>query len=396
MRFWDRSDTATPDNQTTIPDRQNSVLLQDGARRPAGRLFSHLLRANDPLPQEEVGRVLYYRGIAEEQLRLAEEYFQGAIDLVGEIDVSAWTNMIREFLRHCHAMRRDLAEIRRRATRKGAPKGIDACLSGALDFIVQSAGPCGGFSLARSSYPYMAPSRPLASSRFVTFCLCAALTPLQGMDARLPLLLGKASDWLKRSQRGLADPSLPDPLEESFTAMGADEPDPTVFDERPDNARSRPPQGLFGAYLLFIAARKGVRLPNLESRVRDSIRQADYRPWTHGRSSRSSDRSPSGGVCHPLVPLVLFCRAMGPRLPRRPIHEYVLRRCRTTGERNNPTETALRLLCLLATGYRGPEVSLGAERLLRTQEPDGSWSPNPLYEKVMNFLWMSYIMLQEF
>lgn len=344
-----------------------------------GRL-SHLLRGNGPLPQEDVGRVLYYRGIAEEQLGLAEEYFQGAIDLVGEIDVSDWTNMIREFLRHCHTLRRDLAEIRRRSTRKGTPKGIEACLSGALDFIVRSAGPCGGFSLARSSYPYMTPSSPLASSRFVTFCLCAALGPLQGMDARLPPLLGKASRWLNRAQRSVVDTSLPAPLEESFAGIATGEPEPAIFDEEPDNPRALPPHGLFWAYLLFTAARKGLRLPKLESRVRDSIRQADYRPWTHGGPGGSSLHPPSRGVCHPLVPLVLFCGAMGSRLPRMPIHEYVLRRCRTAGAENNPTETVLRLLCLLSTGYRGPEASLAADQLRRTQEPDGSWSPNPLYE----------------
>ena len=111
------------------------------------------------------------------------------------------------------------------------------------------------------------------------------------------------------------------------------------------------PHGLFWANLLFAASRENVRLPKLKSLVETSIHQADYVPWTHSPSSESPNSSSHRAVCHPLLPLLLFCQAVGPDLPRKPLHDYLLRRSRKTGTWNNPTETALTLLCLLSTIY---------------------------------------------
>jgi hypothetical protein len=67
------------------------------------------------------------------------------------------------------------------------------------------------------------------------------------------------------------------------------------------------------------------------------------------------------------------------------LHEYLLRRYRSEGTWNHPTETALSLLCLLTTGYQGAELSFAVETLIRTQETDGSWPPNAFYEQDDSF-----------
>ena len=350
----------------------------------AGGLHPHVGRGN-PVPRDEVGQVLYHQGIAEEQLRLAEHYFRQALDSAKYIHVPNWVETVTGFLRHCQTMRHDLAEIRRRTTRETGPKVVSTRLAEALDFIVHSTPSPGGFPVAQSEYPYMNPSTPLASSRFTTFLLRLALAPLQNMEPRLPALLLRVSDWLALSQKVPAKPSLPVAMEESFLPLPTDRNALLDLDQGLDGTLPLRPHGLFWAHLLFTASRGNVHLPKLKSLVETSIHQADYFPWTHSPSSESTNPSSHQTVCHPLLPLLLFCQAMGPDLPRKPLHDYLLRRSRKTGTGNNPTETALTLLCLLSTGYQGPELSLAAEKLIRSQEPDGSWPPNSLYEQTNLF-----------
>lgn len=350
----------------------------------AGGLHPQVRRAN-PVPRDEVGQVLYHRGIAEEQLQLAEHYFLQALDSVQNIHVPNWVETVTGFLRHCQTMRHDLAEIRRRTTRERGPKDVATRLADALDFIVRSAPSLGGFSLAQSAYPYMNPSTPLASSRFTTFFLHLALAPLQNLDSRLHSILLQASEWLSLSRKDPSNPSLPVAVEESFLPLPTDSGALLELDQGLDGTLPLRPHGLFWANLLFTASRGNVRLPNLKSLVETSIHEADYVPWTHSPSFESPNSSSHRAVCHPLLPLLLFCQAVGPNLPRKPPHDYLLRRSRKTGTWNNPTETALTLLCLLSTGYQGPELSLAAEKLVRSQEPDGSWPPNSLYEQANLF-----------
>jgi len=350
----------------------------------AGGLDAHV-RRGDPVPRDEAGQVLYHRGIAEEQLRLAEHYFLQALDSVQNIHVPNWAETVMGFLRHCQTMRHDLAEIRRRTTRKTGPKTVATRLAEALDFIVHSVPSLDGFPLAQSEYPYMNPSSPLASSRFATFFLHLALAPLQNMDSRLPALLLGASDWLTLSQKVPSNPSLPVAMEESFLPIPTDRGALLELDQGLDGTLPPRPHGLFWANLLFAASRENVRLPKLKSLVETSIHQADYVPWTHSPSSESPNSSSHRAVCHPLLALLLFCHAFAPDLPRKPLHDYLLRRSRKTGTWNNPTETALTLLCLISTGYQGPELSPAVEKLIRSQEPDGSWPPNSLYEQANLF-----------
>jgi hypothetical protein len=339
------------------------------------------VRRGDPVPRNEVGQILYHRGIAEEQLRLAENYYQEALESAKDIHVPEWVETVRGFLRHCRTMRHDLAEIRRRTRRKNEPKTVSTRLAEALDFLVRPAPPLGGFPLAQSAYPYMSPSTPVASSRFVTSCLRRALTPFRNMDSRLPALLLNASDRLPPSRKGPSPSSLPVALEESFHPVPWDRGRLLELDESLNDTFPLHPHGLFWANLLFTATRADIHLPKLKSLVETSIRQADYVPWTRSPASESPNSSSDRAACHPLLVLLLFCHACGPDLPRKPLHDYLLRRSRNTGSWNNPTETALSLLCLLTTGYRGPELSPAVEKLLASQEPDGSWPPNSLYEE---------------
>ena len=352
-------------------------------------LFTGGLHANvrrgDPVPPGEVGQVLYHRGIAEEQLRLAEQYFEQALNSVQKIHVPNWAETVMGFLRHCRTMRHDLAEIRRRTTKETGPKTVATRLAEALDFIVCSAPSLGGFPLAQSEYPYMNPSTPLASSRFATFFLRLALAPLQNMDSRLPALLLGASEWLTPSRRIPANPSLPVAMEESFLPIPTDRGALLELDQDLDGTLPLRPHGLFWANLLLTGSREDVRLPKLKSLVETSIRQSDYGPWIHSPSSDSPNSSSHRAACHPLLALLLFCHSSGPDLPRKPLHDYLLRRNRKTGTWNNPTETALTLLCLLSSGYQGPELSAAVEKLIRSQEPDGSWPPNSLYEQANLF-----------
>ena len=340
------------------------------------------------MPRDEVGQLLYHRGIAEEQLQRAEHHFRQALDSVQGIHVPNWVETVMGFLRHCQTMRHDLAEIRRRTTRTRRPKTVATRIAEALDFIVRSAPSLGGFPLAKSEYPYMNPSKPLESSRFTTFFLHLALAPFQNMVPPLPALLLGASDWLTLSQEVPLNPSLPMAMEESFLSIPTNRGALLELDQGLDVTLPLRPHGLFWANILFTASKENVHLPKLRSLIETSIHQTDYVPWTHSPSSESLNSSSHRVACHPLLVLLLFCHAFGPDLPREPLYDYLLRRNRKTGTWNNPTDTALTLLCLLSTGYQGPELPAAVEKLIRSQEPDGSWPPNSLFEQA-NFFYGS-------
>jgi len=77
----------------------------------------------------------------------------------------------------------------------------------------------------------------------------------------------------------------------------------------------------------------------------------------------------------------LFCQALGKNLPREAVHGYLLEPYRTTGSWINTTEIALILLCLLLTAYDGPELVPAITKLTESQEPDGSWAPNAVFQE---------------
>jgi len=364
--------------------------------------FEQSIRRAECPSRGEVGQVLYHKGIAEDHLRLAEHYFQEALDFAGEAHVPAWVEVLSGFLRHCHTMRQDLAEIRRRtagkkngeqhqtsahdeATEQVEAETIEALLQDALLFLVRSRHPDGGYPLERSAYPYMNPSTALAPSRMVTSLVLRAVGPLQNLDTRLSPLLFKASQWLARSQTEPSNPDLPQVLEESFLPATAHRDELFEMDRALDDGLPLKPHGLFWANMLLRASTLNISLPQLKFLVEDCIHRAHYVPWTHAYSSAPSDSFRAQGACRPLLPLLLFCQALGPQLPQKPLREYLLRRYRSEGTWNHPTETALSLLCLLTTGYDGPELFSAVETLIRTQETDGSWPPNAFYEQDDSF-----------
>ncbi len=343
--------------------------------------FQGKVRQGDSIPRDDVGQVLYHGGFAQEQLHLAEQYLLSSLDTVKDIHVPNWTRNVRGFLRHCRTMRHDLKEIRRRTTRGAEPKQIQSCLETALGFLVRPTYPLAGPSLAQSENPYMSPSIDLTPSRFVATYLLSALSPLQNMDSRLSRLLRKASNWLTTSSERPTDPSLPAALEESFPPLVTDTGALLELDADLDQGLPQHPRGLFWANLLSMSSRVNVRLPKLEQLARASIQRADYTQWTHLVLPESHETSDYQGVCHPLLVLLFFCQYFGSDPLGTPLREYLLRRNRATGAWNHPTEIALRVLCLISIGYQGSELSPAVDKLIRTQEPNGSWPPNALYEE---------------
>jgi hypothetical protein len=350
----------------------------------------------------EVGQVLYHKGIAEDHLRLAERYFQEALDFAKEADVPAWIGVVKGFLQHCNTLRLDLGEIRRRAvgkmnseqrrprapeetTEKAEAERVAAYLERALLFLVRSQQSDGSFHLERSAYPYMSPSIPLPPSRMATSLVFMAVEPLQNLHPRLPPLCLRASQWLARPQTVPPNPDLPQVLEECFVSTNTRANELFEFDSALDDGLPLSPHGLFWANMIFRASTTNIRLPKLESLVEDCIHREHYVPWTHTYSPAPSDLARTRGACSPTLPLLLFCQALGSQLPQTPLHQYLLRRYRSEGTWNHPTETALTLLCLLTTGYQGPELYAAAETLIRTQEADGSWPPNAFYEQDDSF-----------
>jgi hypothetical protein len=343
--------------------------------------FHHPFPGDESFPFDGLGQVLYHRGVADDQLRMAEQYFRDALAFAKPIHVPCWAETIRCFLRHCHTMRLDLSEIKRRTATRMVPKAVSERMDEALGFILRSSGSFSGFPLARSACPYMHPSTPLAPSRFVTYCLKEALTPFRNMDSRAAQLLDRTTHWLSLAQSQPHAPSLPYALEESFCPI---RPDPGRLSELDESLRGSLPlchHSLYWAHLLLTASKADIHLPKLRSLVEASICQADYRAWTRIPPRDTAMTAPNQAVCHPLLVLLLFCHACGPDLPRGPLYDYLLKRNGITGNRSNPTEIALTLLCLLATGYQGPEQQPAVERLYRTQEADGSWPPNAVYEQ---------------
>jgi prenyltransferase/squalene oxidase-like repeat protein len=64
------------------------------------------------------------------------------------------------------------------------------------------------------------------------------------------------------------------------------------------------------------------------------------------------------------------------------VRSYVLARQRVDGGWGDDLETALGVLTLLNTGYRGPALRLAIETVLARQRPDGGWALAPHYTTV--------------
>ncbi len=418
---------------------RNFTFLLTRALREGG-LAEQIDRA-EPCLADRVGRVLYHGGLAEAQLGEAEACFAGALQAVKEIPVPLWTEVVQGFRDHCDLMRRDLAEIRRRgaARRRSRPpvrserdgRTIEEAIDRGLAFLARHQPPHGGFPLARGTSPYMGSAQPAGPSRFVTHLLLGSLGPLRARKDFPQALTRKALGWLSHPSP-LHASSLPSSLEEAFPAARPSRASILRLDAAFVPAPLLAPSGLFWAALFHAAAEQDVIPPNLASFVRASLQEASFSCWTgfashpapsSPRRGRRDDPSPpafpggadepqappppdtpgpsfpaagargrgpgptvpSPGKCRPLLPLLLLSTALPPGFPRAPLHAYLLHPSRRRGSWTHPTETALSLVCLLSTGYEGPEIDPAAQKLLQGQEPDGSWPPNAVYEEEGKF-----------
>jgi len=366
-----------------------------------------------------LGQVLYYRGLAAEQLLRAEQFFQDALEPLKGVHVPMWVEIIDGFLTNCRAMRADLAEIRRREearTRRTRPpasqkrkvsepserkqpaplpaapvhnEGHDS-LQRAAAFLIKCQPPHGGFVLYRSPYSYINPAHPLAPSTAVTRMILLLLDPLRGLLPPLAPVCRKAARWLHPPGKGSRSSVLPSALEEAFCTSIHDHRQFPSLDNRFARLPSPIPNGLFWAHLLLKVSKQGGRMPQLESYAKRCIRHASFTAWTRGGSptdTRTGEQAPS--ACRPLLPLFLLCQALGPQLLQpalqEPLHEHLLGRYAREGTWGNITETALSLLCLLLSGYKGDGLVPARERLMDFQEEDGSWPANTIYEEGKTF-----------
>jgi hypothetical protein len=354
------------------------------------------IRCGSSIASERIGRLLYATGLMEDQLRLAEAFFQKASATVGPLPLPLWKRFNSEFRSRCRALRHDLAEIRRREerrvqTRRTLRRGlvlpdgetsshpVERMLRAGLSYLVTTQAPEGSFPLSASPHSYMHPSTSLAASRFVTTLIIRSLESIIDLDLSVNQALHRASNWLDYVQTTSLPPGIPKTLEEAISLM------PSNRDELLDLDRSFAPShgpmsdGLFWANLLYVCSQKSLIPARITAFVDDCLLRGYYTPWSHGVCFGPVDSPWTRGVCRPLLPLLLFSQALSTRLPRTALRDYLLEPYRATRSWKNTTETSLTLLCLLLIGYDGPELAPAIEKLEESQELDGSWAPNAIY-----------------
>ena len=356
------------------------------------------IRCGSSVPAERIGRLLYATGLMEDQLRLAEVFFQKASSTVAPLPLPLWKCFNNEFRSRCQALRHDLAEIRRREERRiqmrrtlkrvsvipgdePSSHPVERQLRAGLSYLVTSQAPQGGFPLSESPHSYMHPSKPLTVSRFVTTLIIRSLEPIKDLDPTVNHLLHRASSWLDKVQATGPPPGVPKALEEAFSLT------PFSRDELLELDRSFAPthgpmlDGLFWANLLYICSQKSFIPARIKAFVDDCLLRGCYTPWSHGVCFGPVDSPWTRNVCRPLLPVLLFSQALAKKLPRTALQDYLLAPYRATKSWKSTTETSLTLLCLLLTGYNGPEFAPAIQKLEESQELDGSWAPNAIYSE---------------
>lgn len=376
--------------------RSNFTFLLTRLIRKTG--LEEEIRSGRCVSAERIGRLLYGTGHMESQLRLAEVFFQKAVQTVETLPLPLWKSFNDGFRHRCRALRYDLAEIRRReeqrvqrrgrhtrvgrqASDKPRPHPAPRQLQAGLTFLRASAMPCGAFPLSTSPHAYMHPSRPVAASRFVTTLIARSLDSIRGLGSGVHTMLQRASLWLDQGPEADPEPALPATLEHAFTSAPSNPEQILELDRSFDPGHDPLPDGLFWANFLHTCARKGVTPPRAAAFARDCVLRGFYKPWLHGVSFGPVPFPWTRHACRPLLPLLLLCPALTRGDPRKALQRYLLTHHRPTRSWENTTETALTLLCLLATDYDGPEVTQAIEKLTRSQEQDGSWAPNAVYRE---------------
>ena len=380
---------------------------QDYQNRNFTYLLTRLIRkagltdpilSGHPVSATRVGQLLYATGLMEKQLRLAEIFFQKSNDTVGPLPLPLWKNFNNGFRNRCRALRHDLAEIRRREEGRARmreslkrtisivpPRALlDAWrvqIESGVKFLACSQTRAGGFPLSRSPHGYMCPSEYVAPSRFVTTLILRSLQPVEPLASSVSPLLLSASGWLRDMPGTSPDPGLPVTLERAFAPIPSDRDHLSQLDRSFAPAYGPLADGLFWANFLCTCSEKSLFPPRVGAYVTDCILRKDYTPWTFGVAFGPVPSPWTRYACRPLLPLLLFCRALGKNLPREPFQDYLLEPYRTTGSWNHTTDIALTLLCLLLTAYDGPELVPAITKLAESQEPDGSWAPNAVFQE---------------
>ena len=351
-----------------------------------------------PVSATRVGQLLYTTGLMEKQLRLAEIFFQKSNEIIGALPLPLWKHFNNGFRIRCRALRHDLAEIRRREeirVRMREPldqaRGIGPSTSfmgtakgrirSGVKSLADSQTRTGGFPLSRSPHGYMCPSEYVAPSRFVTTLILRSLRPVGALASTLNPLLLSASGWLRDMQGTNLDPGLPATLERAFVPIPSDRDHLAQLDFTFAPAYGPLQDGLFWANFLYTCSQSSFLPPRVFAYVTDCLLRKDYTSWSFGVAFGPVAFPWTRYACRPLLPLLLFCQALGENLPRKALHSYLLEPYRVTGSWINTTEIALTLLCLLLTAYDGPELLPAITKLTESQEPDGSWAPNAVFQE---------------
>lgn len=354
------------------------------------------IRSGRPVSPARIGRLLYATGLAERQLRLAEVFFQKANETVGSFPLSLWKQFNNGFRSRCRALRHDLAEIRRREERRlrmrESLRQVDVVptskallhptvqqLRAGINFLANSQALHGAFPLSQSPHAYMCPSESVAPSRSVTSLIIRSLQPLKGLDPSVKSLLRLASHWLDDASATVSHPGLPAPLERAFVSMRLTRHQLSQLDSLFTPTHAPLPDGLFWANLLYTCFQKSLQLPRLTAFVTDCLLRGFYTPWSDGVVFGPVAPPWTRCTSRPLLPLLLFCQALGKKLPQTVLHDYLLWPYRATQSWNNTTEISMTLLCLLLTDYNGPELPPAIRKLSESQEQDGSWASNAIY-----------------
>jgi hypothetical protein len=345
-----------------------------------------------------VGRLLYTTGLMEKQLRLAEIFFQRSNETVGTLPLPLWKQFNNGFRIRCRALRHDLAEIRRREEGRARMREsvnrasanvpgksiLDAStgqIRSGVRFLARSQTREGGFPLSRSPHAYMCPSESVAPSRFVTTLILRSLRPVGILASSVTPLFLSASNWLRDMEGTNPDPGLPVTLERAFAPIPSGRDHLSHLDRTFAPAYGPLPDGLFWANFLYTCSETSLLPPRLSAYVTDCFLRKDYTPWSFGVTFGPVASPWTRYVSRPLLPLLLFCQALGKSLPREALQGYLLETYRTAGSWLNTTEIALTLLCLLLTAYDGPELVPAITKLGESQEPDGSWAPNAVFQE---------------
>jgi len=351
-----------------------------------------------PVPASQIGRLLHTTGLVEKQLRLAEIFFQKSNETIAALHLPLWKHFNNGFRTRYRALRHDLAEIRRREegrvrkreslhrTRTIAPEtSVVGAATGEIrsgaDFLARSQTRAGGFPLSGSPHGYMCPSEHIAPSRFVTTLVLRALQPMGSLASYVNPIILSASDWLRDVRGPCLHPGLPATLERAFAPIPAHRDHLSVLDRAFAPPYGPLPDGLFWANHLHTCSEASFSPPRLGAYVKGCVLRKDYTPWSFGFAFGPVASPWTRYACRPLLPLLLFCQALGENLPREALHGYLLEPYRTAGSWTNTTEIALTLLCLLFTAYEGPELDPAITKITESQEPDGSWAPNAVFQE---------------